>query len=107
MTESTNSSNSNDSVSGQKTRVRGKHPRISLKEVLSIPKTVFELGQGEPIRRLSVFDSLGRSPSSSTSRTMVTASSTYGLTKGATKLIISNLQTVVDALRPQVAKEMN
>lgn len=82
MTEQTNGSNDNDRTSGQQTRVRGKYPRISLKEVLSIPKTVFELGQGEPIRRLSVFDSLGRSPSSSTSRTMVTASSTYGLTKG-------------------------
>lgn len=58
-------------------------PPYSLEEALLIAKTVWEKNAGKPMRRLTLFDTLGRSPSSGTSRQLMTASSGYGLTKGS------------------------
>ncbi len=58
-------------------------PRATLSSVLILVDKIYELGKGEPVRRLLVFDSLGRSPSSSTSRMLITtANSGYGLVQG-------------------------
>jgi hypothetical protein len=47
---------------------------------------VYEVGQGDTVRRLLVFNQLNRAPESGPSRTLVTASWTaYGLTEGGTQ----------------------
>jgi len=58
-------------------------PPFSLEESLAIAKTIWENNSGKPMRRLTIFDALKRSPSSGASRQLVTASSGYGLTQGS------------------------
>ena len=57
-------------------------PLAKFEDVLSIAKVIFNEGVGDELRRLTVFDRLGPSPSSGASRNMVTTSSRYGLTTG-------------------------
>lgn len=57
-------------------------PRLPLEEALQIANIIWEENAGEPMRRITIFDTLNRSPSSSTSRFLITASSSYGLTTG-------------------------
>jgi hypothetical protein len=66
-------------------RTRGAFPRVPLRRTLELPEAVFRLGDGEPVRRLHVFDHLKKKPDSGPSRTLVTASTSgYGLTTGGT-----------------------
>ena len=81
---SNNAKNGEDTE--QKRFVRGKFPRLPLTEALELPVAVYEVGQGDQVRRLIAFNQLGRSPESGPSRALVTASSTvYGLTDGGTQ----------------------
>lgn len=64
-------------------RKRGAFPRLSLKKTIELAEAIYELGQGEPVRRLKVFDYLKKSPESGPSRMLVTISGTYGLTAGS------------------------
>jgi len=57
-------------------------PPFNLEESMAIAKVIWENNAGKPMRRLTIFDDLKRSPSSGTSRALVTASSGYGLTQG-------------------------
>lgn len=64
-------------------RAHGIFPRMSLTRALELPVTIYEMGEGEPVRRLSVFHKLGRKPDSGTSRTLIAVCNTgYGLTTG-------------------------
>ncbi|MHB0856745.1 MAG: hypothetical protein ACYC5M_04160 [Anaerolineae bacterium] len=80
--------------SGRK-RARGAFPRLPLEKVLVLPLAIYEMGQGDQVRRLDVFEHIGRSASSSTSREMViAANSGYALVTGgynAEKLGLSSL----------------
>jgi hypothetical protein len=50
---------------------------------MEIPRAIYELGHGEPVRRRRVFDHLGRSADSGPSRSLVAAANTgYGLING-------------------------
>jgi hypothetical protein len=85
-------------------------PPYSISEASIIAKTIFDNNGGNPMRRLTLFDSLGRSPESSTSRGLITASSGYGLTQGGYaaeeikltergKLVVeNNAQALLDAV---------
>lgn len=57
-------------------------PAFPINDTIVIAETIFKQNAGQPMRRLTIFDVLRRSPSSSTSRQLVTASSGYGLTQG-------------------------
>lgn len=57
-------------------------PASSFEDALLLPESIQKLGGGQPIRRLTLFNELGRAPDSSTSRDLIYASSKYGLTKG-------------------------
>jgi len=61
---------------------KGIFPRLTLLKACELPKAILEAGQGEPVRRVKVFDVLGKSAESGPSRTLVSTSSHYGLTKG-------------------------
>ena len=58
------------------------YPPVSLSDALMLAQTIWEHNAGNEMRRLTIFDYLQRSPESSTSRGLITASSAYGLTQG-------------------------
>jgi hypothetical protein len=77
-----NNPTNTDSNKDKDKRTRGAFPRLPLADVIELPKTIFELGQGRQVRRLRVFQELKKSPNSSTSRMLITTSNSYGLTSG-------------------------
>lgn len=59
------------------------YPKYPLEEAMIFAEKILYENGGNPMRRLTIFDKLQRSPTSSTSRLLISASSTYGLTKGS------------------------
>lgn len=57
-------------------------PASIFEEALTFAKKIFEVGSGQPVKRLTLFDELGKSPESGGSRMLITNSSRYGLSKG-------------------------
>lgn len=57
-------------------------PVGSFEESFNFAKEIYKLGAGEKVRRLTLFDNIGKSPDSGPSRMLITNSSKYGLTKG-------------------------
>lgn len=53
-------------------------------ECTIIPESIWKYAAGQNIRRLTLFDQIGKAPESGPSRTLITASSKYGFTKGNT-----------------------
>lgn len=58
-------------------------PQYPLNNVLQIARTIWEHNAGNPTRRVAIFDILKRQPDSGASRSLITASSKYGLTVGS------------------------
>lgn len=54
-------------------------------ECTIIPESIWKYADGQNIRRLTLFDQIGKAPESGPSRTLITASSKYGFTKGSTQ----------------------
>ncbi len=67
----------------KRTRAARQFPACSFEEAAGFAKQLLEFGAGRPARRISLFDYLGKSPDSSTSRQLITNSGKYGLTKGS------------------------
>jgi len=62
---------------------RGAFPRVPFKSVLELVDGIYELGQGDPVRRRLAFEHIGRSPDSSISYTLNSAATSgYGVVKG-------------------------
>lgn len=57
-------------------------PQLTFEEALQLATAMYEQGSGQPVRRLTLFNGMGRSPESSMSRTLITAASKYNLIKG-------------------------
>lgn len=57
-------------------------PLYSVKDARQLADTIAQHNAGQPMRRLDVFEVLKKSPDSGPSRTLVSASSSYGLTSG-------------------------
>jgi hypothetical protein len=70
----------------QKTR-RGRSqrsfPASSFEDALEAARAIHRLSSGRPIRRLTLFDQLGKAPESGPSRQLITNSAKYGLIKGS------------------------
>ncbi|MDQ6770825.1 MAG: hypothetical protein M3Z54_12655 [Gemmatimonadota bacterium] len=64
---------------------RRSYPASTFEEALILAKAVQDIAAGQKVRRLTLFDKLGKSPDSGPSRQLVTNSSKYGLTKGSYK----------------------
>jgi hypothetical protein len=60
-------------------------PTLSFVDSLVIAHGIWKFASGQKIRRLTLFDHLGKSPESGPSRTLVTASSKYGITLGGSQ----------------------
>lgn len=62
---------------------RGAFPRVPFKSVLELVDGIYELGHGDPVRRRTAFEHVGRSPDSSASRILNSAATSgYGVIKG-------------------------
>src|SRR5437763_606778 len=86
MTESKTSGQPDDSATAKQTRAVGVFPRVSLKKAQELADAIYNLGEGEAVRRLSVFNELQRAADSGPSRMLVTtAGGGYGLTTGSYK----------------------
>lgn len=57
-------------------------PASTFEEPLEFAKAVFRIGSGQPVKRLTLFDQLGKSPESGGSRQLIINSGRYGLTRG-------------------------
>jgi hypothetical protein len=66
-------------------------PASSFEEALTIPNAIQKHAAGQKIRRLTLFDQMGKSPDSGPSRQLITNANKYGLLKrGTTPRSISN-----------------
>lgn len=65
-----------------KSRKQRPFPACPFTEALDLAKSVLEYGSGQPVRRISLFDHIGKSPESGPSRQWITNANKYGLTKG-------------------------
>ena len=57
-------------------------PSMSFEEVLHLSQAIWECASGMRVRKITLFDHLGKSPDSGPSRNLITSSSKYGLTTG-------------------------
>lgn len=64
-------------------RRRRPFPALPFREALQLATAIQEYASGSRVRRLTLFDRMGRSAESSASRNLITASGQYGITKGA------------------------
>lgn len=70
---------------GKRKRVTRLFPALTYEECLALANAIWEYASGQKIRRLTLFDQIGKSPESGTSRTLITASNKYGLIDGSTQ----------------------
>lgn len=64
-------------------RTQRPFPASSFEEAIEFARELFEVGSGQPVRRLTLFDHLGKAPESGPSRMLITNSNRYGLTRGS------------------------
>ena len=67
----------------RRTRVARTYPAASFIESLPLAEAIQKHAAGQKVRRLTLFDQMGRSADSGTSRQLITNSSQYGITKGS------------------------
>lgn len=72
-----------DTPGSRRRRAARLFPAMSFEEALFLANAIQEHGSGQPIRRLTLFEALGRSPDSGPTRKLITSSGQYGITKGA------------------------
>lgn len=65
--------------------VKKPFPLTTFSDALSFAQEIAALGADGPIKRLTLLGELGKSPGSSATRSLITHSSTYGLTRGGYK----------------------
>lgn len=72
-------------------------PASSFQEPLEFAKSVFRIGAGRAVKRLTLFDELGKSPESGGSRQLIINAGKYGLTKGGVQA--ENIELTPDGLK--------
>lgn len=85
MTNAQTVTGNDDATAGGQRRRRQSRlfPALSFKEALFLGKAIQSHGAGQPIRRLTLFEALQRSPDGGTTRKLITSSGQYGITVGA------------------------
>ena len=82
-------STTDEHPSSQKPRGRSRAPKpfplMTFEEALLLPRQILEHGVDGKMRRLTLLDKIGKSLSSSATRTLIVGSSKYGLTSGSNK----------------------
>lgn len=67
----------------KRTRVVRNFPATTFSNAMEFAQNVYRVGAGQKVRRMTLLEELGQSPSSSTARMAITNSSKYGLTTGS------------------------
>ncbi|QKD06091.1 hypothetical protein EB235_04205 [Mesorhizobium loti R88b] len=67
----------------KRSRTQRPFPASSFEEAIAFARDLHRVGSGQPVRRLTLFNDLGKAPDSGTSRMLITNSNRYGLTKGS------------------------
>lgn len=75
-------SNNND-ANGKRTRRSKPYPSIAFEDALTLGRAIMEFGGGLPTKRLTLMEQMDRSPTSGSTRAMITDSSKYGITEGS------------------------
>lgn len=83
-----------ETVQPKKKRKITNIPALSYEESLVLANAIWEFASGQRIRRLTLFDSLGKAPDSGPSRSLITASSKYGITTGGYQADFIELSSV-------------
>lgn len=68
---------------GRRTRRTTLFPASTFEDALELAVAVFKMASGQPVRRITLLDELGKSPTSGATRQLITNSSKYGLTTGS------------------------
>jgi hypothetical protein len=82
----------------RRTRAVRPFPASTFSDALELANAVQQHSGGQPIRRLTLFDQIGKSPDSGPSRQLITNSGKYGLTEGgyqAETLILTDLGKMI------------
>jgi hypothetical protein len=74
---------SKESGSQRRTRRTTLFPAASFEEALTLATAIQKYASGQKVRRLTLFDQMGKSPDSGTSHQLIVNSNKYGLTKGS------------------------
>jgi hypothetical protein len=82
----------------KKERVTRPFPSCAFEEAESFARSMYNFGSGNPVRRLTFFDHIERSPESSASREIITNCGKYGLTKGSYKAELLELTTTAQTI---------
>lgn len=69
-------------VGERKKRAQRPFPASPFEEAVDFAQAVLRFGSGQPVRRLSLFDHLGKSPESGASRQLIINGNKYGLIEG-------------------------
>jgi hypothetical protein len=69
-------------AAARRTRTVRSFPASSFEEALNFAKVILDFGSGQPVRRVLIFDHIGKSPESGPSRQLVTNANKYNLIKG-------------------------
>lgn len=84
-------------VDAKRKRTQRPFPAAPFEEAIEFAKAVLTFGSGQPVRRLSLFDHLGKSPESGPSRQLVVNGNKYGLIEGGYQA--EHLKLTEDGLR--------
>jgi hypothetical protein len=72
-------------------------PAVAFEEALGFAQELFRVGSGQPVRRLTLFDHLGKAPESGPSRMLITNAGRYGLISGS--YIAEHLELTDDGVK--------
>lgn len=77
------SSSPAETATGRRKRTARPFPASSFEDALDFAKAIYDFASGQPVRRLSLFDHLKKSPDSGASRQLIVNANKYGLTRGS------------------------
>ena len=100
MASQTTSEAAGNKQKPRRSRATKPFPLMEFQEARSLPTTIVEHGVDGQMRRLTLLDKMGKSPSSSATRALIIASSKYGLTTGsynASSLVVTEEGRAVSA----------
>jgi hypothetical protein len=72
-----------DEETAKRKRVNRTFPASTFEEPLAFARAMLDFASGQPVRRLTFFNEIGKSPDSGPSRQLITNSNKYGLTEGS------------------------
>lgn len=76
---------SDDKTKKKRSRRNMPFATMPASECTIVPESIWKYAAGQNIRRLTLFDQMGKAPESGPSRTLITAASKYGFIKGSTQ----------------------